>query len=60
MLAISKNIPQTQESVSIPAHLIPQYTNHWDIYAMVGPYDEGYILTEDIEQIYSTTWYVIY
>ena len=58
MLAITKTLPDTEHIVSIPNHLIPKYTNHWDIFAMVGPYDEGYIVTEDIETIYSTEWYV--
>ncbi|KAL1955971.1 hypothetical protein VTO42DRAFT_7871 [Malbranchea cinnamomea] len=58
MLAISKTVPETGEPISIPAHLIPEYTNHWDIFSMVGPYDEGYIIPEDIEMIYNTKWKV--
>ncbi|KAH8689659.1 putative urea amidolyase [Talaromyces proteolyticus] len=44
--------------ISLPENLRPQYTNHWDLYAMVGPYDEGYLLADDIEMIYNTTWKV--
>ncbi|EED20897.1 urea amidolyase, putative [Talaromyces stipitatus ATCC 10500] len=44
--------------VSLPQSLRPKYTNHWDIYAMVGPYDEGYMGAEDIEMIYNTIWKV--
>lgn len=58
MLAIEKlDIATTEPQVSLPSNLRPEYTSHWDIYAMVGPYDEGYIVSEDIEMIYDTLWY---
>jgi urea carboxylase len=46
------------EKISLPEHLRPNYTNDWNIAAMVGPHDEGYLLPEDIDMIYSTTWKV--
>ncbi|CAG7955480.1 unnamed protein product [Penicillium salamii] len=59
MLAIEKlDIATTEPQVSLPKNLRPEYTSHWDIYAMVGPYDEGYIVSEDIEMIYDTLWNV--
>lgn len=58
MLAITKTLPEIEQTMSIPTHIIPEYKNHWEIFAMVGPYDEGYIVSEDIETIYSTEWYV--
>ena len=59
LLAITKDIPgNLSKPLSIPERLIPQYTNHWDILAMVGPYDVGYLLDEDIKMIYDTKWQV--
>lgn len=60
MLAIAKlNAVEAEPEISLPAHLRPIYSNHWEIDAMVGPYDEGYIVPEDIDMIYNTVWYVI-
>ncbi|KAH8671544.1 putative urea amidolyase [Xylariales sp. PMI_506] len=46
------------KATSIPETLWPQYSDHWDIHAMPGPYDEGYLLPEDLEMLYGTTWEV--
>ena len=60
MLAIEKiDATEPRQVLSLPAHLRPVYSSHWDIYAMVGPYDEGYIVAEDIDMIYDTVWYVL-
>ncbi|KAJ5168790.1 Allophanate hydrolase subunit 2 [Penicillium canariense] len=57
MLAISKLDGVAGElEISLPAHLRPVYSRHWDIDAMVGPFDEGYIVSEDIDMIYNTVW----
>ncbi|MCJ1357248.1 MAG: hypothetical protein MMC33_007244 [Icmadophila ericetorum] len=53
--AFSKGL---SKPLSVPGSLIPEYSNHWDILAMVGPYDEGYLLDEDFEMIYSTKWQI--
>ncbi|KAJ5125043.1 uncharacterized protein N7515_008868 [Penicillium bovifimosum] len=59
MLAIATlDAVETEREISLPAHLRPDYSTHWDIYAMVGPYDEGYIVSEDIDMIYDTKWNV--
>ncbi|KAJ5333120.1 hypothetical protein MYU51_005087 [Penicillium brevicompactum] len=59
MLAIEKiDATEPRQVLSLPAHLRPVYSSHWDIYAMVGPYDEGYIVGEDIDMIYDTMWKV--
>ena len=59
LLAITKHIPEhLAKSLALPESLIPKYTNHWDILAMGGPYDEGYLLPEDIEMIYKSKWKV--
>jgi len=60
MLAISKlDAVETEREISLPAHLRPIYSRHWNIDAMVGPYDEGYIVPEDIDMIYNTVWFVM-
>lgn len=60
MLAIAKfDAIEAGPEISLPSHLRPVYSRHWDIYAMVGPYDEGYIVPEDIDMIYDTVWYVV-
>ncbi|CAG8908845.1 unnamed protein product [Penicillium egyptiacum] len=59
MLVIAKlHALEAGPEVSLPSHLRPIYPHHWDIYAMVGPYDEGYIVSEDIDMIYDTVWNV--
>ncbi|KAG9895676.1 3-methylcrotonyl-CoA carboxylase subunit alpha, partial [Aureobasidium melanogenum] len=60
LLAIVDDIPESisSSSVSLPTHLVPVYTSEWEIMAMVGPHDIGYLLPEDIDMIYTTTWKV--
>ena len=59
LLEITKDIPETlKKPLEFPKKLIPEYPDHWDILAMPGPYDEGYLLPDDIEMIYSTKWQV--
>lgn len=43
---------------SVPEHIRPVYNNHWDILALPGPHEEGYLAEEDIEMLYSTKWKV--
>ena len=49
---------QVQEGSRVPTRLIPEYSVHWEIATMVGPHDNGFLLPEDIEMIYSTQWKV--
>lgn len=59
LLAITRDVPdRLSRSFSIPEKYIPEYPSHWDIHCMVGPYDEGYLLEEDIKMIYETKWQV--
>ncbi|KAI9749349.1 MAG: hypothetical protein M4579_006903 [Chaenotheca gracillima] len=59
LLGLVKEIPDhLSKAVSLPKKMIPEYTSEWDLHAMVGPYDEGYLLPEDIEMIYNTEWKV--
>lgn len=58
-LAITNDIPEhLSKSFKLPEQSIPQYPNHWILLAMPGPYDEGYLLKEDVEMIYNTRWQV--
>ena len=59
LLAITRDISRNTETpVALPRNLVPQYPSHWDLYAMIGPYEEGYLLPEDVEMIYKTKWQV--
>ncbi|KAK6221369.1 hypothetical protein LQW54_001468 [Pestalotiopsis sp. IQ-011] len=49
----------TTEPISIPEQLLPQYHQDcWEIQVMSGPYETGYLTSEDIEMITSTEWQV--
>jgi urea carboxylase len=56
LLEITSHLPELGDEIRLPESLIPEYPSHWDILAMVGPYDAGYMLQEDIDMIYDTTW----
>jgi len=59
LLAITRDISDhLLKPFTIPKQHVPEYPSHWDIYCMVGPYDDGYLLDEDIELIYDTMWQV--
>lgn len=59
LLAITRDLPDhATKTLRVPGELIPKYPKHWDILAMVGPYQEGYLLEEDVEMIYSTRWQI--
>ncbi|KAL8770620.1 MAG: hypothetical protein Q9209_003688 [Squamulea sp. 1 TL-2023] len=59
LLTISKHVPADLASpLAIPERLILQYRNHWDLMTMVGPYDEGYLLDEDVKMMYETKWQI--
>ena len=59
LLAIVEDVPhELAQPLSIPDSLISKYPGHWDIMTMPGPYDEGYLRSEDIDMIYSTKWQI--
>jgi urea carboxylase len=58
LLAISEHQPKVENDLSLPEQLRPRYTNDWQIAAMSGPHDEGYLLPEDIQMLYETKWKV--
>ncbi|KKK15430.1 hypothetical protein ARAM_006433, partial [Aspergillus rambellii] len=57
-ISIRHQIPEVAGDLSIPGHLIPQYPKNWEILFMPGPYDEGYIVPESIDMLYSAEWTV--
>ena len=59
LLSTTKDIPaDLSKPLALPAGLIPDYPCHWEILAMVGPYEEGYLTTEDVDMIYGTKWQI--
>ncbi|KAK2768290.1 hypothetical protein FQN54_000143 [Arachnomyces sp. PD_36] len=58
LLAITRDVPEVEGSLSLPEHLRPDYPTHWELLSLPGPYDEGYLLPEDIDMMYETTWQI--
>ncbi|KAL6715552.1 hypothetical protein ACLMJK_006513 [Lecanora helva] len=59
LLAITKNVPDhLSKPLALPPTIIPHYPTHWDLLVMVGPYQEGYLLEEDVKMIYETKWQI--
>ncbi|KAI9932163.1 hypothetical protein MW887_009673 [Aspergillus wentii] len=56
LLSISSQLPDVSGELRLPEHLIPKYPNHWELLAMPGPYDEGYIVPDSIDMLYETHW----
>lgn len=56
LLTLVANLPALEGELRLPDRLIPRYPTNWDLFAMVGPYDEGYLCPDDIEMLYETTW----
>ncbi|KAK5172580.1 uncharacterized protein LTR77_002700 [Saxophila tyrrhenica] len=53
LLSITSNIPDTLGGhPALPENLRPQYTEHWEIMAMPGPHQDGYLAEEDVEMLY--------
>jgi urea carboxylase len=40
----------------LPDRLIPQHPEHWELFSMVNPCDEGCLEQEDIDMLYDATW----
>ena len=57
-LSLVSDLPQTKDDAELrlPGQLVPQYPEHWELFSMPGPYDEGYLIQEDIDMLYDTTW----
>jgi urea carboxylase len=58
LLGIVKDLPKATGDLSLPEHLIPSYPEEWDLFAMPGPYDLGFITPESIEEFYNSTYTV--
>lgn len=43
---------------SLPKELCPVYSHDWEVQAMPGPYETGYLSRADIDQVYSQAWKV--
>ena len=56
LLGIQADLPHIEGELKLPEQLIPQYPEDWELFVMVGPYDEGFLLPEDIDMLYDTTW----
>ena len=58
LLGLVSDLQEIKDDVELrlPDHLIPQYPEHWELFSMVGPYDEGYLKQEDIDMLHDTTW----
>ncbi|EAU34315.1 hypothetical protein ATEG_05246 [Aspergillus terreus NIH2624] len=56
LLSITKELPSISGELCIPDHLIPDYPEHWELMAMPGPYDEGYLTPDSIDMLYQTEW----
>lgn len=55
-LELTRDLPEIKGELKIPEYLIPSYPEEWDLFAMPGPYDEGFIKHEFIEDFYDSTW----
>lgn len=58
LLAITKDIPKVKGELKLPEHLIPSYPEEWHLFSMPGPYDEGFITPDSIEEFYDSTYTV--
>jgi urea carboxylase len=56
-LGLVSDLQEIKDDVELrlPDHLTPQYPEHWELFSMVGAYDEGYLKQEDIDMLYVTT-----
>ncbi|KAK1082182.1 hypothetical protein LTR33_004101 [Friedmanniomyces endolithicus] len=55
LLAMVDEVPKNLGGhPSVPEHLRPQYPTSWEIMAMPGPHQEGYLTNEDVDMIYSS------
>ena len=58
LLSITGQIPDVKGDLALPDNLIPKYPNYWELLALPGPYDEGYLTPEGIDMLYETEWKV--
>lgn len=58
LLMLTKDLPEIHGELRLPEHLIPSYPAEWDLFFMPGPYDEGFITPDSIEEFYNSTYTV--
>ena len=58
LLSPVADLPRIEGELKLPDRLIPQCPIHWDLLAMPGPYDEGYLLSEDVDMLYNMEYEV--
>lgn len=56
LLEISKHLPDFEGDLRLPTNLIPEYGEEWDLLAMPGPHDEGFLTQDFIDEFYNTTF----
>ena len=56
LLGITSDLPDVKGDLKLPESLIPKYPEEWHILSMPGPYDEGFITDQAIENLYTTEW----
>lgn len=55
LLEIAEKVPQSLSGhPSLPKSLQPQYPDHWEIMAMPGPHQEGYLTDKDVAMLYES------
>ncbi|KAI7562804.1 hypothetical protein KC346_g21944, partial [Hortaea werneckii] len=53
LLPIERDPPRDHKShPSVPERLRPRYPEHWEIMAMPGPHQEGYLTQDDVDMLY--------
>ncbi|KAK5955347.1 hypothetical protein OHC33_004030 [Knufia fluminis] len=58
LLGLAKDPPEVKDELKLPDNLIPVYPEEWDLLAMPGPHDEGFLKQDFIDEFYSTTFKV--
>lgn len=56
LLGIAKNPPKIEGELKLPQKLVPSYNEEWDLLAMPGPHDEGFLKQDFIDEFYRTTF----
>jgi urea carboxylase len=56
LLAITQDLPDISGELELPKALIPDYPAEWDLFAMPGPYDDGFIEPSSTKVFYESTW----
>ena len=58
LLSITDKLPENEDDLALPENLVPSYPSEWDLFCMPGPYDEGFITKDSLEDLYDAEWKV--